>query len=207
MSEPIDLFAERERISAELGRLAVVDTPVRDGEAAVAAIDREVAALDADERATWLAWGAAPDGEPPALRISERRALAQRRAESAADLDAARVAAAAVAPRRTALNIELTRIGREMFRARLAECLAEGIRLNGEAHAIIEQIRDPLSRVSALRSALLTISSAKANAGEKALEHELILGAEKIAGLPLPNVSFDGATLNKHAAEWLGKLH
>jgi hypothetical protein len=206
MSEPIDLFAERERISTELTRLAIVDKPVAEAEAAVAAIDREVAALDAFERAAWLAWAGAPDGEAPELKTPERSAFAKCRAEAAANLDAARIASAAVTPRRTALNIELSRIGRDIFRAMLTDCIGEAVQLNSEAHAIVEKIRDPLSRVAALRSALLTLSSAKSNAGEKALEHELILGANKIAELPLPQVSYDAETLNKHTAEWLEKL-
>jgi hypothetical protein len=197
MSEP-DLFAERERISAELARLAVVDKPVGEAEAAIAVVDQEVSALDAAERAAWLAWAAEPDGEAPALRTTERRALAQRRAESAADLDATRLAAAAIAPRRVALNVELTRIGRDIFRRRLAECIDEGSRLNGEAHQVVEQIREPLLRTAALRSALLTIAGTKGHEGQKQLEHEILIGAEKIANLPLPNVSYDGAAQQTH---------
>lgn len=45
-------------------------------------------------------------------------------------LEGLHLAAAAVAPRRTALNIELNRIGRDIFRRRLAECIDEGIRLS-----------------------------------------------------------------------------
>ena len=134
-------MAERERISAELARLSVVDKPVRDGEAAVAAIDREVADLDASERATWLAWAAAPDGEAPALKTAERRAFAQRRAEVGGRSRRCprRRCCCSAAPLGVEHRTHADR-PRNVSREGLRNASIEGIRLNGEAHEIIEQI-------------------------------------------------------------------
>ena len=46
------------------------------------------------------------------------------------------------------------------------------------------------------------------HAGEPALKaaHEALKGAERLDALPLPNVSFDGGTLNRYVAEWMGLL-
>lgn len=201
-----DLLVERERIANELQRLGIVDAPVVAAEALVAAVDRDTAALNSAEREVWLAWAAKPDGNAPAPKKDERRALAMRRAEAAGDLDSARVAAAAIAPRRTQLNAELNRIGRELFLRKIRQAVDEGIRLNAEAHAIVEQIREPLARVAALRSALISCVNTQENAGAQGAAHEALKGAERLDALPLPNVSFDGGTLNRYVAEWMGLL-
>jgi hypothetical protein len=132
--------------------------------------------------------------------------LVRRRVELQSDVDAAHNRAAAVAPRRAALNAEIARIGRELFLRKINEAVEEGVRLNGEAHAIVEQICEPLARVAALRSALLTIAGTKGNAGEKGAEHAILVGAERLDNLPLPNVTFNGQTLNRYTAEWMGRL-
>jgi hypothetical protein len=201
-----DLLDKRDHIVNELQRLSVVDAPVTAAEAVVGEVDRDTAALDAAERDAWQKWADTPDGNAPAPKKDERRALAMRRAEAAGDLDSARVAAAAIAPRRTQLNAELNRIGRELFLRKIRQAVDEGIRLNAEAHAIVEQIREPLARVAALRSALISCANTQENAGAQGAAHAALKGAESLDALPLPNVSFDGRTLNKYFAEWMGVL-
>jgi hypothetical protein len=67
-----DLLAERSRVIAELGCLSAIDSPVREAEAAVAAIDRATAILDSDERSRFEEWAAGGGiGAPPASRNSE----------------------------------------------------------------------------------------------------------------------------------------
>jgi hypothetical protein len=201
-----DLLDERDRIVNELQRLSVVDAPVIAAEAVVAEVDRDTAALAAAERDAWQKWAETPDGNALAPKKDERRALAMRRAEAAGDLDSARVAAAAIAPRRTLLNAELNRIGRELFLRKIRQAVDEGIRLNAEAHAIVEQIRAPLTRVAALRSALISCANTQENAGAQGPAHAALKGAETLDALLLPNVSFDGGTLNRYVAEWMGVL-
>jgi hypothetical protein len=61
----VSLLAERKRVSDELARLAAIDEPVRAAEAAVAAIDRAIATLDAGERDRSQEWAASGLGAPP----------------------------------------------------------------------------------------------------------------------------------------------
>lgn len=74
-SEVDRLLDERRNVLAELARLDVLNEPVREAEAALGAVDRAIAALDAEERAEMETWARSGDGSPPAPRNVERANL------------------------------------------------------------------------------------------------------------------------------------
>ncbi len=181
-----DLLAERAAILAELERLSAIDTPVREAEAAVAAIDRAIATLDSDERCRFEEWAAGGGiGAPPASRNAERAGLVRRRLELQSDVDSAINRAAAVAPRRVTLNGELRRIDHTVFAEKLRGAIKEARRLDAEAHEMALEMRAPIGRVAALKFALIQHQSeVGGNASAERLIGEAI---DTLATFRMPN--------------------
>lgn len=200
-SDPIvSLLAERKRVSEELARLAAIDVPVREAEAAVAAVDRAIATLDADERDRSQEWAASGLGAPPEPKTAERRGLVQRRVELESDVAAARNRANAVAPRRTALNVELRQIDHMVFAEKLRGAIKEARQLDDEAHEIALKMREPIGRVAALKFALMQHrSEVDGNAPAERLIAEAI---DALSKFKMPEIGGDPSSIGGFVGEW-----
>jgi hypothetical protein len=206
-SDPIvSLLAERKRVSEELARLAAIDEPVRMAEAALNAVDRAIDGLDAEQRDRAQEWAASGTGELPESKTAERRSLVARRAELQSDLDSARNRVSAIAPRRHDLHVELNRIARENFLLKVRKAISEGQRLHDEAHSIVQQALEPLTRLQALRQALISAGNSQENQGADGAAREAFSAAEAIGNFPAPQITYDGATINRMTAEWQEKF-
>ena len=196
------LLGERAAILAELERLNVLNGPVAVAEAAVAAVDRAIETLDADERSRTEAWARNGDGLPPEPRNSERAGLVRRRLELQSEVDSARNRANAVGPRRTALAAEITRIDHAIFGAKISAALAEARRWDAEAHRLAREMRGPLGRVVSLRFALLGLPVAQGSS-ESRLIGETIGELDKFR---MPELGANSSGLEALISEWEAKL-
>ena len=143
-SEVDKLRGERAAILSELERLNVLNGPVNDAEAALAALDRAIATLDQDERARSEAWAKNGVGSPPEPKTAERRDMVRRRSELESDAVLARTRAEATTPRRVALASEIRRIDHAIFGAKINAALAEARRWNAAAHRLAREMRPAL---------------------------------------------------------------
>lgn len=193
-----DLLAERERVSAELRRLGAIDAPVLAAEAALAAVDRAIGTLDADERSRSEEWAAGGVGEPPAPRNSERAGLVRRQLELQSDVDAARNRAAAVVPRRVMLNGELRRIGHLLFAEKLRGALEEARRLNDRAHAIAADMREPIARVVALKMTLMGRPESEDRSAQRLIGETI----DALSRFEMPEVGGDPASMHGFITDW-----
>jgi hypothetical protein len=195
----VSLLEERKRVSEELARLSAIDEPVRAAEAAIGAIDRAIATLDAEERAHSEAWATSGGQEPPEPRNAERAGLVKRRIELQSDLDSARNRGAAVAPRRTVLNGEIRRVEHLIFAAKLRGALEEARRLDAEAHELALEMREPIGRVAALKIALMQHDNASA---------ERLIGEaiDALSQFKMPEIGGDPSAINGFIEQWRDSL-
>jgi hypothetical protein len=199
-----DLLAERSRIVAELERLRAIDGPVREAEAAVAAVDRAISTLDQAERARTEDWAASGVGDPPSPRNAERAGLVRRRLELQSDVEGARNRATAVAPRRTALNGELRRIDHQLFAEKLRSAIEEARRLDAHAHELALEMREPIGKVAALKFALMQHrSQVGGNAPAERLIGEAI---DALAKFKMPEIGGDPSAINGFIEQWRDAL-
>jgi hypothetical protein len=193
-----NLVAERSRVIAELQRLAAIDGPVREAGSAVAAIDRAIATLDADERSRSEAWAASGTGAPPEPRNTERAGLVRRRLELESDVAAAQNRANAIAPRRVELNGEIRRIEHLIFAAKLRGALGEARRLNARAHEIAAEAREPIARVVALKLALIGHRDSEDQATQRLIGETI----DALTRFEMPEIGGDPASLQGFVNEW-----
>jgi hypothetical protein len=203
--DPIaSLVAERKRVSDELARLAAIDAPVREAEAAVGGIDRAISTLDSDDRSCFEEWATGGGvGAPPASRNIERAGLVRRRLELQSDVDSARNRSAAVAPRRVTLNGELRRIDHMIFAEKLRGAVKEAHRLDAEAHEMALEMRAPIAKVVALKMILAgeTMNSAQ-NSGDQPAVRLIGEAIATLSGLAMPEIGGDSASLPSFVTEW-----
>jgi hypothetical protein len=193
------LLAERKRVSEELARLAAIYEPVREAEAAVAAIDRAILMLDQAERARTEDWAQSGVGDPPEPRNSERVGLVKRRLELQSNVDAAHNRAAAVVPRQTTLNGEIRRIEHLIFAAKLRGALEEARRLDAEAHEFARKMREPIGRVAALKIALMQHDNAS---GERLIGEAI----DALSQFKMPEIGGDPSAINGFVERWRDSL-
>jgi hypothetical protein len=200
----VSLLEERKRVSEELARLAAIDAPVREAEAAVGAIDRAIATLDSDDRSSFEEWATGGGiGAPPASRNTERAGLVRRRLELQSDVDSAHNKSAGVAPRRVTLNGELRRIEHMIFAEKLRMALEEARRLDAEAHEFARKMRAPIAKVVALKMTLVgEMMSSAENSGDKAAVRLVGEAIETLNGLTMPELGGDSASLPRFMEEW-----
>jgi hypothetical protein len=191
------LLEQRAGVLAEIQRLGTIDRPIQEAESAVAAIDRAIATLDEGERSRTEEWAASGVGDPPSPRNAERAGLVQRRLELQSDVEGAKNRAAAVGPRRMALNGELRRIDHQLFAEKLRSALEEARRLDAHAHELALQMRAPIGRVAALKIALIGHAS-----GDKAAERLVGEAIDALSRFKMPELGGDPAKLGGFVDEW-----
>lgn len=179
--------------------MAAIDEPVRSATAAIAAVERAIGALDAEERDRSEKWAASGVGDPPESKTAERRSLVQRRVELESDLAAAHNRSEAVAPRRTILNGEIHRIDRLIFAEKLRVAVEEARRFDAEAHDLAERMREPIGRVAALKIALMQHDNAS---GERLIGEAI----DMLNQLKMPELGGDRASLGNFVDQWMESL-
>jgi hypothetical protein len=197
-----ELIAERGRISAEIGRLSVATSRRAEAEGRLGAIDARLRALDDAESTLWRTWAEAGVGEEPTPRREERRDLIQKRHDGETELDAAKVAESAVAPRLNALMGELRLCEARRRAIRLARVLEAGAGLHAEGLRLARASAEPLQKLRGLRDALIQQASSAAARSDGDGEREFLAAVEQLDKLKVPIVLADQAVVARHATEW-----
>lgn len=195
---------------AELeGEIRLVSAPEATRAAAVASIaqaEADLAALDAAERAAWLAWSENPASEQPTPRHEERRAQERRRSLAAADLRGADAAVAAVQGRLNQLGAEMRQLGPAIYECRLESVMAEVPNIEKQIFAAHEQMFDQLARLRGLHTALAEEKAAALNRGDDSAATMLQDALAKVDGLQQPSASTNRGTVLAHSAAWRQSL-
>jgi len=196
-----DLVERRERLQAELGRLAAVGQARADAQAKLAAIGSEAAAIDAEDAAAWAQWAQEAQGEPPRPLSERRQDLERRRILAASEVASAVLGASAVEPRIAALHVEIAEVSEAIFVARLDIALARARQIHVEFTETAAKLRDQAARLNGFENMLIELrgSPMRDRAGiAAALQHTATVFSE----LKQPPLGRDASTLAKYTAEW-----
>jgi len=202
-----ELHAERAKVTGELERLGVVDARMAAAEAKLAEIDAALGALDRADREAVERWAETAEGEPPSPLLDERRALFARRLEAEAERQAAEIAVAATAPKRTGLIHRLTSIGAQITARQIAAAVEQARDVHSEVVKLIGEVSARMIQLEALRQSMIEGQAesvgrreeTKAAAFRKAL-------AEIETNFRVPEIVADPAAVQRLKREWRERL-
>jgi hypothetical protein len=201
-----ELHAERERLSRELQRFVVVDERRNAADAKIGEVDAALGALDRADRQAIEAWAETAEGAAPEPLLAERKALLARRLDAEAERQAAEVAVAAVAGKRTALIHAMNAVGARIRERQVAAALEQARGLHAEVVTMAADVGARMMKIEALRQFLTEAQAEAANRRDEAQTATFRAALGEVGTLRAPDVLGDPATVAKYAAEWRGML-
>ena len=201
-----ELFAERERLGAELARFVIFDDRLNALEAKLADVTAAQAAINRADREAVETWAATGEGEPPPALLAERKALLARRLDAEAEREAAAVAVDAVSGKRVALIHAINAVGVRIKDRQVAAATDQARALHGEVEKFAGEIGQRMMRIEALRQVLTDSLSEAGNRRDDAQAAPFRTALGEVEKLRAPQVLGDPATVARFAADWRGRL-
>ncbi len=201
-SEIERLEHEREALSSELGRLRKIEDGAAALERRIAALDAELAELGVAERAAvekWAASGAHED--PPSPDVAKRRGLEQSRALAEADRSAATSRRDATRGRVAAIAADIANISLEIRRIRIDRAMERVRGIAAEVDTLAEELRAKWQDIIAAGKALSEAAASGSSADARA--HSLLIGAlQELDALAAPDLSWRLAEVDALVPPW-----
>lgn len=199
-----EIVDERERLHAEHGRLAKIDSSVAEVEQRLAEVRVASGAIDAAEQAAFAEWAAGGAvGPAPQTMLDERQKIDQRRVLITADLASAHAARAGVQPRLKQIAAELSRIEISIARHRASEAVQRATSTAHQIDQLVDELKDCWHSTMALREAAIRRAAQATQADNRALAAVFTKLAEDIEQLRLPVLEWKRAAVDACIADWL----
>jgi hypothetical protein len=183
------LLEERARFGAEYEHLVKIDAQRLEAVRAVEALEREAAEIDRSEREAWSTFMRSPETEPPAPLAAQRQALAQKRILASGDLANSLNAGKAIAPRLAQISDDLRRIGRQIYRHRLADVVAQIPRIAQEFLDAHQRQGEAMIKLKGMQLAFCEEMAATQNGGDDATASALQTAMSRLEAPQTPSSS------------------